>query len=339
MSPSPRHSSQFSAMMNENFNAFVDTGTQPSMLDPFSAPHSAGLDSPFAANGYNFAAPVGFELPPENLSFSSTVMADSEGTLVGETTESNIDQYLANTAVGVDMDYGHDAHWHLPASESFGEDPAWANYSVPSSTPHLGWGDTNGESRLQEIHDQWNDGTDKQHEHVSWGDDPTQVQKGSWEENDPTQVQKESWEGSPQKHNEWDASPGDKHVWAPELEADHNQSPCKPHQDYGGIDQTGEQNIEHDIEHSIEHSIEQKLRPWVEHHNAVENASDGMGTDPVVSNLEHIAEMGEGDEGWIDASAHLDIGGLGTRDDGWVDVGAVAGSDEFDFARLAEQLK
>jgi transcriptional enhancer factor len=316
MSPSPHHSSQLSAIMNENFNAFIDTGNQPSMLDPFNGPHSAGLDSPFAAHGYNFAAPVGFELPPENLSSSSTVTADSEGTLVGETTESNIDHYLANTAMGVNMDYAHDAQWHLPASESFGEDPAWANYSVPSSTPQIGWGDTNGEGK---IHEAWTDGIDK-HEHVSWGDDPTQVGKGEWE-------------GAPQKHNEWAASPGEKHIWAPELEADHNQSPCKPHQDYGAINPTGEQ--------SIEHTLEQKLRPWVEHHLAVESASDGMGTDAVVEHLEHIAELEEREEGegWVDAGVRLDIGDLGSRDEGWVDVGAVAGSDEFDFARMAEQLK
>ncbi|TVY14314.1 Conidiophore development regulator abaA, partial [Lachnellula arida] len=219
MSPSPHHSSQLSAIMHENFNTFVEPAHQPSMLDPFPAPN---LHSPFANQGYGFAAPTGFEMPPENLSFSSTVTADSEGTLVGDT-ESNIDHYLANANVNVNLDYTHDAHnWHLPASESFGEDPAWGNYSVPSSTPQIAW-DAPSDAK---IHDQWNDGMDAKA--IPWAGDSTPTQKNGWE-----------------------GSPVDKH-WAPELEAEHNITPVNQH-DYEQIEQSIEHSLEEKLRPWIEH--------------------------------------------------------------------------------------
>jgi transcriptional enhancer factor len=291
MSPSPHHSSQMSAIINDNFNAFAETGHQPSMLDPFP---TLGVHGPFP-NQFGFAAPVGFEMSPENLSFSSTITADSEATLLGDT-ESNIDHYLANSNVNVNLDYGHDAHiW--PASESFGEDPAWANYSVSSSTPQVGW-DAPSDGK---IHDHWHDGIDGKH--IPWADDSTPMQK-----------------------NQWEGSPVDKNHWVPDLEADHNISPVE-HLDYGQMEQ------------SIEHSLEQKLRPWIEHHSAAEDAAndnfahDGV-PDSIIPHLEAIAEAESKDEAWVDVGDALE-----TREEEWVGVTAVAGGDDFDFARLAEQLK
>ncbi|TVY39064.1 Conidiophore development regulator [Lachnellula occidentalis] len=270
MSPSPHHSSQLSAIMHENFNAFVEPAHQPSMLDPFPAP----LHSPFANQGYGYAAPTGFDMPPENLSFSSTVTADSVTSLVGDT-DSNIDHYLANAVVNVNLDYNHDAHWHMPTSESFGEDPAWA-YSVPSSTPQITW-DVPSDAK---IHEQWNE-----MEKPTWADDSTPTQKNEWE-------------GSPDKH------------WAPELEADHI-SPVKQH--------------DYEMEQSIEHSLEEKLRPWIDHHsNANANFAHGV-SNSIIPHLEAIAEA-DSKETWGDVE---------TREEGWVD----GPGDDFDFARLAEQLK
>lgn len=291
MSPSPHHNSQISAIMSENFNAFCDPSHQPSMLDPFPAP---SMHSPYPSQGYGYTAPTGFEMSPENLSFSSTVTADSENTLVWDP-ESNIDHYLANASVNVNLDYGHDAQWHLPASESFGEDPAWASYSVPSSsTPQIGWGDAPSDAK---INDHWHD----VEKHAPWADESTPTQK-----------------------NDWEASP-DKHQWVPELEAD--VSPAKQ-QEYGGLEQ------------SIEYCIEQKLRPWIENHSAAEDVHDGFAHEhegvpgTIILHLEAMAEAESGkDEAWVDVGD-----GVESRGDGWVDVGGAEG-EEFDFAKLTEQLK
>jgi transcriptional enhancer factor len=65
---------------------------------------------------------------------------DSETTLVDyDNTVANIDHFFptANSGTG---DYDHNAaSWVLPVTESFDADPVWANYTVPSSTPAMGW--------------------------------------------------------------------------------------------------------------------------------------------------------------------------------------------------------
>ena len=146
MSPSPHPGHHMSATMSENFNSWADVAMNlqnPSMLDPFvqgfaTPPNAIGLQSPFITSGYPYSNQH-FDMPPENLSFASTATMDSESTLVGEDARANIDSFLSNTNVNL-SDYDHNSHaWQLPHGESFDSDPAWANYTVPSGTPHIGW--------------------------------------------------------------------------------------------------------------------------------------------------------------------------------------------------------
>lgn len=328
MSPSPQHSSQLSAIMNENFHVF-ETGQQPSMLGSFSA---SGLHSPYANQGFNFAAPAGYEMPSKNnLSFSSAMAADSDGTLVSDTDHNNIDHYLASTSVGVGLDYGgHDAHnWHMPPSESFSDDPAWADYSVPSTTPQLGAWDASVSNA--KIPDPWHDALDGKP--GSW-DQSTPRKQHDWE---GSLLQKGDWEGAAAAADAtqkigWEVSTANKpdSEWAPGLGADRG-SP-KP-SEYGHLDPSAEQTLEQ----TIEHSIEQKLRPWIENHAADDNTAGDMVADPVVTHLEEIAALEDRPEEWVDATVHLDIGDLAPKEEGWVDAGAAVG-EEFDFDRLVDHL-
>ncbi|KUJ08869.1 uncharacterized protein LY89DRAFT_658590 [Mollisia scopiformis] len=143
MSPSPHPSHHVSSAMNENFNSWADgpLHLQQSMLDPFvqglaTPPHTAGLQPPFGASPYPFSG-SSYDIPVENLSFGSTSTVDSENTLVDPDASSNIDHFLSNVNMA---DYSQDAStWQLPTTENFDADPAWANYTVPSSTPAGGW--------------------------------------------------------------------------------------------------------------------------------------------------------------------------------------------------------
>lgn len=157
MSPSPHASHQISASMSENFDSWAETPLQlhQNMLDPFvqglvTPSNTAGLQSPFELQNFGYES-QGFDLPNENLSFASTHTMDSDTTLVDHDTAANIDHFLATANAGLG-DYDHNAAgWALPATENFDADPAWANYSVPSSTPAIGWdGDAKG-------HNGWND--------------------------------------------------------------------------------------------------------------------------------------------------------------------------------------
>jgi transcriptional enhancer factor len=150
MSPSPHPSHLISAVMNENFNTWIDNPTthiqNPNMLNQFvqglaTPPHTGGLRSPFASNGYG-CHDQQFDMPPENLSFeSATATIDSESTLVDSDTAANIDSFLSNSNVHIIIDYDNPAaNWNVGQSESFDADPAWANYpAVPSSTPNIEW--------------------------------------------------------------------------------------------------------------------------------------------------------------------------------------------------------
>jgi len=158
MSPSPHANYQISASMSENFNSWAETPLQlhQNMLDPFVqglvTPHNtAGLQSPFEPHNFRCES-QGFDLPNENLSFASTHTIDSDTTLVDHETAANIDHFLATANAGLG-DYDHNAAgWALPATENFDADPAWANYSVPSSTPAIGWdGDAKGQYGWNDI--------------------------------------------------------------------------------------------------------------------------------------------------------------------------------------------
>jgi transcriptional enhancer factor len=146
MSPSPHPSHHIAASMSEHFNSWAETPMHlqnHSMLDPFvqglaTPPNTAGLQSPFVA-GYGYT-PNHFDVHHENISFAShATTVDSESTLVENETNANIDSFLSNTNVNLG-DFDHNSNsWHMPQTESFDADPAWANYNVPASTPHIGW--------------------------------------------------------------------------------------------------------------------------------------------------------------------------------------------------------
>jgi transcriptional enhancer factor len=72
------------------------------------------------------------------------------------------------------VDYDHHSNWQLPLTESFDTDPAWANYSVPSSTPQIAW-DSDPKSHIwPEFPDvkpiSWADETGSKHD---WAPEPT----------------------------------------------------------------------------------------------------------------------------------------------------------------------
>jgi transcriptional enhancer factor len=270
MSPSPHPSHHVSAAMNENFNSWTDTPLHlqhPSMLDPFgpglvTPPHTAGLQSPFAAPGSNYFG-QGFDLPlDENISFASstTCTVDSESTLVDDTA-SNIDHFLSNTNVHL-ADYGHNGTtWQLPQTESFDADPAWANYNVAASTPAIGWDTSDAKNNS------WNEGPDTKQLH--------------WDPQDDTPI---------------------KHDWTvPEV----GSSPSKGRTDY------------------IDQSIEQKLLPWIDEHNEINE------TQKEYTNVaaERVAED------------NADGAGLGISTKASQEHDLVAVEDGFDYAELAERLK
>jgi len=145
MSPSPHPSHHLQANMNENFNSWSDTPMhlqQPNIMDPFvqglaTPPHTAGLQSPFAAQ--NYAYNQSYDMPSENLSFVSTTTVDSESTLVENDVAANIDNFLMNSHVHL-KDFEHASQsWQLPVTRNFDNNHTWANYTVPSTTPVASW--------------------------------------------------------------------------------------------------------------------------------------------------------------------------------------------------------
>jgi transcriptional enhancer factor len=145
MSPSPNPSHHMCATISENFNSWADPLhlQHPNMLDPFvqglaTPPNTSGLQSPFITSGYPYLNQQ-FDIHSKNLSFASSATMDSESTLVGDDVHANIDSFLSNANVNL-SDYDHNSQaWQLPHIENFDSDPAWANYTVPSSTTHIEW--------------------------------------------------------------------------------------------------------------------------------------------------------------------------------------------------------
>jgi transcriptional enhancer factor len=113
------------------------------MLDPFvqglaTPPNTTGLQSPFITSGYPYLNQQ-FDIPSKNLSFASSAAMDRESTFVGDDVHANIDSFLSSANVNL-SDYDHNSQaWQLPHIENFDSDPAWANYTVPSSTTHIEW--------------------------------------------------------------------------------------------------------------------------------------------------------------------------------------------------------
>ena len=146
ISPSPYPYHYITVAMNENSNSWAD---QPmylqtqSQIDSFgqdleTPPTTAGLQSPFHGCGYDNNH---FEMPQESPNFISNATILSEDTLVADGTTANIDSFLSQTNINLN-DFSHNSNdSHIPQTESFDADLAWA-YNVPASTSQLGWEDT-----------------------------------------------------------------------------------------------------------------------------------------------------------------------------------------------------
>lgn len=142
MSPSPHPSHNVSAAVTENFNSWADNPIDLqgfNVLDPFvqglaTPPNTAGLQSPFV-NVYGYTDHH-FDV---HMGLISNATVGNESTVVENETTAKIDSFLSNAIVNL-HDFDHNSNgWHLPHTESFDADPAWANYIVPAGTPQLGW--------------------------------------------------------------------------------------------------------------------------------------------------------------------------------------------------------
>jgi transcriptional enhancer factor len=175
MSPDPGHSERINADMSENFNSsFMAETLENTVMDPFIQSHShqqhtglstppatAGLLSPFGAHQQSVYAMSGlgiepqFNIPGDSLSFESAATVDSESTLVESDVVGNLENFIVNSNVGIELagfDSGHQS-WDLDgasdnnAVQSFeSSNPNWAYSALhnPSNsvTPHLGgWED------------------------------------------------------------------------------------------------------------------------------------------------------------------------------------------------------
>ncbi|RDW87624.1 hypothetical protein BP5796_03318 [Coleophoma crateriformis] len=146
MSPPPHASHHVAASMNEQFNTWAETPLhlqQHNIMDTFppglvTPPQTAGLQSPFGSNYLNSMSH--YDMPSEHLSFVSDATVDSDSTLVNHDNTTNIDNFLSVPSTTLGSDYEQSAsNWHLPNTEVFDADPAWASYSVPSTTAQLNW--------------------------------------------------------------------------------------------------------------------------------------------------------------------------------------------------------
>ncbi|CZT47060.1 uncharacterized protein RSE6_07585 [Rhynchosporium secalis] len=147
MSPSPHSSHQLHTSMNENFNSWSNTPLQlqhSSMHEPFvqglaTPPHTAGPQSPLFPPSYGYSQ--SYDMPSENLSFiSNTNTIDSDSTLVDNDVAANIDNFLTNSHHHLNsFEQASSQGWQLPNAENFDVDPSWTNYTVPTTTPALGW--------------------------------------------------------------------------------------------------------------------------------------------------------------------------------------------------------
>lgn len=188
MSPSPHPSLQASAVMNENYHNWAEVPLlmqHTNVLDSYgqglaTPPHTANLQSPFAENGYSFNQQT-FDMPGENLSFISNATLESGSTLVDDTA-ANIENFLSNAHANL-ADFEQNSNgWQLPVSESFDADPAWANYTVPTSTSVVTW----DEERKTNI---WSEALlPEASKHLDWVEDTSTKHIDCWEGGSPTKV-------------------------------------------------------------------------------------------------------------------------------------------------------
>lgn len=147
LSPSSHSSRQLSTTINDSFNAWVDSPSQPQLqqhdlLDPYvhglvTPPSTAGLRSTFTeGHGYHDQQ---FDTTPENFGFGSTATASNESALVGNNITRNIDAYLSNTANVRMTSVDHNPpDWDMNYTELLNPGPAWANYAaIPSNASHF----------------------------------------------------------------------------------------------------------------------------------------------------------------------------------------------------------
>ncbi|TGO58897.1 hypothetical protein BCON_0050g00290 [Botryotinia convoluta] len=197
MSPPPHRHQNLPNL--EHYNSWPESPLhlqQPNLLDSFvqglaTPPHTTSLQSPFDTTGYIYPAQH-YDMSNENISFVSHATVDSESTLVNETDPTNqIDNFLNNSA-GVNMgaygDVSGHYYGHIPvntvnANESFDADPAWANYSVPASTPWeqseenkgLAWPDTSTHIESSNKHVWNNDTQEEKQTQSTWNGDDIDV--------------------------------------------------------------------------------------------------------------------------------------------------------------------
>lgn len=320
MSPPPHPNNNLPNL--EQYNSWSESSLhmqQPNILDSFvqglaTPPHTASLQSPFDTVGYTYPAQH-FEMSNENMSFVSHVTVDSESTLVNETDPTNhIDSFLGNPAgvnIGGYGDAGDHYYGHLPANpvnanESFDTDPAWANYSVPTSTP---W-EHGGESKA-----------------LAWPDTTMQIEPAN----------KHSWTDDPHEQNETQATwNGDgidvdgAHVnGRDDLPGKHgNELP------WSDVVMSSSPNKQHGPGY-IESNIESKLLPWIEQATAEEEAQ-ARARRNAVDYVDDVDDV-EGVDG-VDVEATVGESGNGLQLDGNVDAGVEEYRDE-DTSTTGEQFE
>ena len=186
MSPYPHASHRVSAAMNENFNSWVDPPMQlqhPNMLEPFvqglnTPPHTAGLNSPYATQGFAYSG-LPFDLAGEELSVVSSKTVDSESTFVdGDSMVSGLDNFPdGNHGLQLGQFEQQSNGWQLPNAASFDADPAWAIYGVQSTTRQISWEPDTKTSPWPEAPDckamAWVDETTSKHDWAEASNSPT----------------------------------------------------------------------------------------------------------------------------------------------------------------------
>lgn len=294
MSPPPHPNHNLPNL--EHYNSWPESPLhlqQPNILDSFvqglaTPPHTASLQSPFDTAGYTYPAQH-FDMPNENISFVSHATVDSESTLVNETDPTNqMDSFLSNSAgvnLGAYGDVSGHYYGHLPsnavnANESFDADPAWANYSVPASTPWehgednkgLAWPDTSTQIETPNKHTWTNDAQEQKQTQAAWNGDDIDVNG----------VHVNGRDNGSGKH-------GNELPWSDVVMS---SSPSK---------QNG----------YIESNIESKLLPWIEQATAEEEAQAQARRNAV--------DYGEGVEAVgvdVGAGVGVDVSGVGIQLEG-----------------------
>ncbi|RDL42463.1 uncharacterized protein BP5553_02442 [Venustampulla echinocandica] len=342
MSPGPHPRHHISATMNENFSAFMEAPVQlqsqpqhqSNMMDDafihnahphtglVTPPDTAGLQSPFGTQQFNFgASPLhqqAFDMPPENLSFSSTTTTESDSTLVEtghSNAASNLDHFLATTVVNLgayeDPTNAVNHGWNIPVTESFDADPSWAGYGQVADVPppHIGGWEVNGSEA-------------KNH---SWVEPPARKNSTEWHNSDVAV-------GQEKHHLEWisedPAGNMEGHEWT------------------GGAAKEGANR--HDSSGTYDRAVE----PWMERGHGHENNRGGQHHDATIHH-EHGEVQGKEDENTHSCSeppadtgspqpntnGNNNMSTPGKHTDATFTSSPPREGGDFDYAGMAEQLK